>query len=104
MRPPPPLRIAAGDGQVVVELGAAAGLPPGTVLLLGYDREHRSSIGRGENTGLTLLEANIVRALVPLGTWRGEALRLQRARPAGERLAVLVQAGDGAMLAAATAM
>jgi hypothetical protein len=104
MPPPPPLRIAAGDGQVVVELGAAAGLPPGTVLLLGYDREHRSSIGRGENTGLTLLEANIVRALVPLGTWRGEALRLQRACPAGERLAVLVQAGDGAMLAAATAM
>lgn len=104
MLPPPPLRLTDANGQVVVELGAAAGLPPGLVLLLGYDREHRTAIGRGENSGHTLLEANIVRAMVPLGSWRGEALRLQHTRPQGERLAILVQAADGRMLAAATTM
>lgn len=107
MPPPPPLRLAeradAGPGRtVVVELGAAAGLPAGLVLLVGYDREHRTAVGRGENGGRTLLEANIVRSLVPLGSWNGAALRLERPRPAGERLAVLVQAADGRMLAAAT--
>ncbi len=102
MPPPPPLRLTDANGQAEIELGAAPGLPPGLVLLLGYDREHRTAIGRGENSGHTLLEANIVRAVVPLGSWNGEPLRLRHARPAGDRLAVLVQAADGRMLAAAT--
>jgi hypothetical protein len=102
MPPPPPLRLSEANGQVTVELGAATGLPPALVLLIGYDGEHRTPIGRGENSGHTLLEANIVRAMAPLGSWSGAALRLEHARPAGERLAVLVQAADGRMLAAAT--
>ncbi|MBN8888712.1 MAG: DUF1223 domain-containing protein, partial [Rhodospirillales bacterium] len=99
---PPALRIARAGGTVTVEVGAAAGMPPGQVLLIGYDREHRTPVGRGENGGKTLLEANVVRSMVPLGSWRGGALRVPHALPAGERLAVLVQAADGHLLAAAT--
>ena len=99
---PPALRIARAGGTVTVEVGAAAGMPPGQVLLIGYDREHRTPVGRGENGGKTLLEANVVRSMVPLDSWRGGALRVPHALPAGERLAVLVQAADGHLLAAAT--
>jgi hypothetical protein len=102
MPPPPPLRIADAAGEVVVEIGAAPAMPPGLVLLIGYDSEHRTPIGRGENAGRSLLEANIVRSITPLGSWRGATMRLPHARPEGERLAVLVQAADGHILAAAT--
>lgn len=103
LAPPPPLAIAESGGTVTVAIGAAPATPPGLVLLIGYDREHRTAVGRGENTGRTLLEANIVRSMTPLGSWRGGAMRIPHARPPGERLAVLVQAADGRMLAAATA-
>lgn len=102
MPPPPPLALRESGGEVLVEVGAAAGQPPGLVLLVGYDSEHRTAVGRGENTGRTLLEANIVRSFLPLGSWGGALVRLRHARPAGERLAVLVQAADGRMLAAQT--
>ncbi len=89
-------RTAAG---ISVTVGAGKG--SGRVLLVGYDREHRTQVPRGENAGATLVEANIVRSLVAAGAWQGEAAELRLAVPEGEAHAVLVQAPDGSILGAA---
>ena len=94
-----PVRLRRDGGSAVIDLGTGAG--SARVLLVGYDTEHRTSIGRGENGGRTLLEANIVRAVVPVGTWTGTAASWRAAVPDGERLAVLAQAPDGRILGAA---
>lgn len=104
MAPPVGVRLADRDGEAIVELDAAPGRPAGRVLLIGFDRLHETAVGRGENSGRRLLEANIVRALVPLGPWQGAALRLRHGRPPGDRLAVLVEAADGTMLGAVATM
>lgn len=88
------------DGVVDIALDAAAGQRPGFVFLVGYDPEHETRVGRGENGGRTLTEANIVRSLAVAGEWRGQALALHAPIGAGERQAVLLQAEDGRILAA----
>ena len=88
----------SGDG-LAITVGAGAG--QGSVVMLGYDGQHRTQVGRGENSGRTLLEANIVRSIGVAGTWSGSALRLPVQRPAGEKVAVIVQADDGRILGAA---
>ena len=88
------------DGQtLLVKIGAGAG--QGRVLLIGYDPAHETQIGRGENSGRSLLESNIVRSFTPIGTWSGSAVELHAAPPAGDRVAVLVQAEDGRITGAA---
>lgn len=93
------VRLSEGAEGVRIEIGVGAGA--GRVLLIGYDNERRTAVARGENAGRSLVEANIVRGVEEVGRWDGVALRLVRPRPVGERLAVIVQAGDGRILAAA---
>ena len=85
-----------GD-TVVTEIADGAG--SGAVFLVGYDPEHRTSVGRGENGGRTLLEGNIVRSFAPAAMWTGAALRLRTKRPDGARIAAFIQAADGQVLA-----
>jgi hypothetical protein len=80
-------------------VGAGAG--NATVLLIGYDLRHTTSIGRGENSGRTLQEANIVRSIQTLGPWQGAALDLRAPHPQADRAVVVVQADDGTILGAA---
>lgn len=84
-----------------ITISVSAGQGAGRVLLIGYDPEHRTQVARGENAGRALVEANIVRGLDMAGAWSGTAMRVTRPRPAGQRLAVIVQAADGTILAAA---
>ena len=94
-----PLRVARdGDGLTVQ---AAAGSGAGTLLLVGFDPAHTTRIGGGENGGRTLTEVNVVRSIAPLGAWSGAPTSLHAAVPAGERVAVLLQAADGAIRGAA---
>ncbi len=94
-----PLAISRRGDAVRVSAGAGAGR--GTLLLLGYDAQHRTQVGRGENAGRMLTEANIVRDLRPLGDWSGVALVRESAAPRGEHLAALLQAPDGSILGSA---
>lgn len=96
---PVPLALRDGPDGLAVAVGAGAG--QGDLVLVGFDRDHTTRVGRGENSGLSLDEGNIVRSLVPLGAWTGEARRFVVARPAGEDFALLLQAPDGRYLAAA---
>ncbi len=74
-------------GQDKAAVGLGPGPRPGTlaitlpvpftenvrVLLLTYDRKHLTSIKRGENEGLKLVNRNVVRSMETLQGWRGTA-------------------------------
>lgn len=98
--PGPALRLHVDAGQVTVSVDAGAGA--GQVLLIGYDPAHRTAIGGGENTGREIAEANVVRGIVPAGAWQGHSVQLHPRRPVGERLAAILQAPDGHVLALGT--
>ncbi len=90
---------SANGGQVTLSAGKA---PEGgaTVWLVTFDDRHETNVARGEKSGRTLVDSNVVRELVPLGTWTGEAktfpLDLAAARAKGRGgCAVLVQDGRG---------
>jgi len=87
----------AGE-QVSIEVGAGAGRA--RVLLIGFDHEHTTAIGRGENSGRTLTEANVVRSIRAIGLWSGAALRLNERFPDGQDVAVLLEAPDGRIIGA----
>jgi hypothetical protein len=90
----------ARDGQtLLVKVGSGTG--QARVLLVGFDPAHQTPVGRGENSGRTLLESNIVRSLTPIGAWSGSAIELRQPPPAGEGFAVLLQAEDGRIIGAA---
>lgn len=95
----PELRLE--DDRVLLE-----GVGEGTVWCAAYDRAHEVRIERGENRGRTLRYRNVVRAVVPLGSWRGveATFELPRAlREGHDGLAVWLERADGAILASATA-
>ena len=102
-----PLRISRRGGELTVEVGqgagggAGGGAGQGTVLLVGFDPEHSTPVGRGENGGRLLLESNIVRSVQAIGRWTGAPLRLQQGVPAGEQFAVILEAPDGRIIGAA---
>lgn len=86
-----------------VRVTAGAGKGRGTLLVIGFDPLHHTRVGRGENAGQTLTEANIVRGIAVVGPWDGAPVRREVAAPAGARFAALLQAGDGRILGAAMA-
>jgi hypothetical protein len=98
----PELRIEPG----AVTIGAGAAPPRGAdVWLARYDpKVIEVAVRRGENAGRTLAHKNVVRELILVGHWRGEAerLALPPASNSGLADAVLVQASSaGPILAAA---
>ena len=88
-----------GPGSLSIRVGTGAG--HGRLVLVGFDPEHRTAIGRGENTGRTVTESNVVRSIRDLGAWAGGALSLTVPPPEGEDAAVLLEAPDGRILGAA---
>jgi hypothetical protein len=87
-RPGPAVSAERNADEVRIRIGAGAGT--GTVWLVRFDPEHVTRVGRGENSGRTLRNVNVVRAMSKLGTWTGEPLEL-RAEPGPVGCAVIVQ-------------
>ena len=89
-----------------VSVGAAKGpAHDGRVVLVRYDPKiEQVAIRRGENGGKTLPHRNVVKQLVDLGAWSGQPQTFKLAPPeqAGLRQAVMVQAGIGGPILAAT--
>jgi hypothetical protein len=65
-----------GD-EVVVSVGAppSGGEVDATIVLLPYLASREVAIGRGENAQEKLTYTNIVRDIVPLGRWTGDAVK-----------------------------
>ncbi len=92
------LSVTKLGGQVAIEVGAGSG--SGRVLLIGFDHEHVTPISRGENSGRTLTEDNVVRSIRSVGQWSGGALRLSEPFPEGQDVAVVLEAPDGRIIGA----
>ena len=88
------------DGQtLLVRVGVGAGRAQ--ILLVGFDPVHETQVGRGENSGRSLPESNIVRSLTPIGVWSGSPVDLNSPPRGGQDFAVLLQAEDGRIIGAA---
>ena len=101
-----PVKIAQRDGVLHIDLPAMTGISPSDVLLVAYQHSAISVIGRGENSGRTLTEYNIVRAVKHLGQYDGRARTYRaelRSLPTDATdVALIVQApGQGPILGAA---
>ena len=107
-----PIRLSEEKGKLIVEAGAAA---PGTQVkdatlwLAIMSPKVEVSIGRGENQGKKITYTNVVRELIPIGSWSGKALtvELQRQailRPGADRCAVLLQQGHAGPIVGAALM
>src|SRR5580704_17900316 len=59
--------VSKNGEQVSIQVGAGSG--SGKILLIGFDHEHTTAVGRGENSGRSLTEANVVRSIRSVGQW-----------------------------------
>jgi hypothetical protein len=102
-----PVAVSVSDVEVLVEVGADPGLNPADVVLVSYLRHAVSAIGRGENSGRTLEEFNIVRAIRTLGPWKGHVqtfhVPLSSLPRDATDVAVLVQSSGQAQIIGAAA-
>jgi hypothetical protein len=97
-----PVRMSAVNGRVVVEVGTEqeTKAKDATVWLAVISKAVEVPITRGENKGKTIIYSNVVRELMPIGTWNGKQIIVQLERDTfmhsqAERCAVLVQQGKG---------
>jgi hypothetical protein len=101
-----PVTLAVDAAQVVVDVGEKQGEHPSDVVLVTYLRHADTSVRRGENSGKSLEEFNIVRSIRTLGEWKGAAanykVSLSSLPSDATDVAVLVQAhGEGPIVGAA---
>lgn len=92
-------RIFFNGGRLSIDVGSGSGVAK--VQLIGFDREHVTSIGRGENRGRTMPESNIVRSFRSVGDWQGTPMHVDQPLPEGEEFAVILEAPDGRVISAA---
>jgi hypothetical protein len=103
------VRLVPDDGgKIIIPAGHA---PDGgaSVWLAVYDRVHETVVERGENAGRTLRNSNVVRDLVKVGTWTGEAMEIPVDLAAAvaqgrDGCAVIVQQGRTGPILGAAAM
>ena len=87
------------DGPLTITLAPfkLEGRAPADIMLAVYDRRHSTPVPRGENTGHTLDNFNVVRRFETVATWDGSAASWtvppDRFQP-GQGIAVLVQHND----------
>jgi len=95
-----PVMVTRGAQGLQIAVGAGKG--DASVVVVGYDGVRRTSVQRGENAGRQLSESNIVRNFQKVASWSGQPLSLATPLPLGERVAIILQAGDGRILGAAS--
>jgi hypothetical protein len=90
--------VTRNGAQVAIEVGPGSG--SGKVLVIGFDHEHTTPISRGENSGRTLTENNVVRSVRSVGQWSGAQLHIKEPFPEGQDVAVVLEAPDGQIVGA----
>lgn len=100
-----PVHAQVSDRTLVIELGSGAQETYDVCVVAVLPRAE-SHIGGGENSGKTLIDFNIVRGYLQLGTWRGAPARFEvplSSLPAdASKAAVLVQHQGQGEIAGAT--
>lgn len=106
-----PLALEYVEGEPDTIVIPAGPSPAGgaTVWLAVFDGRHETAVERGENSGRTLTNRNVVRELVELAVWTGERLEIpldmeQMAERGRAGCAVLVQEGRTGPIIGAAAM
>lgn len=84
--------------RVAIKIGSGDG--SGDILLIGFDHEHSTPIGRGENSGRTLTETNVVRSVRNLGHWSGTPVGFHERLPDGQDVAVILEDARGHIVGA----
>ena len=80
------IELQRGPAGLTVSVGAGTGR--GTLLLISYDRLHRTHVGR---------------SIEPIAAWSGQPARLLVPGPAGEEVAAILQRDDGRIVGAGVA-
>jgi hypothetical protein len=108
MAPGVPVEAVVMQGELVVSLPAGSDRRDYDVNLVAYLPQATTRVGRGENSGRTLVEFNIVRQFRRLGAWSGTAatwrVRLDSLPSDATRVAVLVQRANQGSIAGAVAI
>ena len=91
--------LSRNGGRIGISVGAGSGAA--RVVLVGFDPQHTTAVGRGENSGRTLTESNIVRSVRTVAEWAGHPLSTDVEVPVGQDVAVLLEAPGGAIVGAA---
>jgi hypothetical protein len=98
-----PISLSVENDHLHIDVAAApdaAKAKEATVWLAAISGSVEVPIARGENRGRTMVYSNVVRRLMPVGTWDGKAMsvKLERHSFTGrgiDRCAVLLQQGRG---------
>jgi hypothetical protein len=94
-----PVALALDNGVARIKLGRTNAPVSGSVLLIGFDRRHVTAVGRGENSGRTLADVDVVRGIDEVAQFDGRSSVVEApVRCQCERVAAIVQASDGAIL------
>jgi hypothetical protein len=105
-----PIRFWHERNSIVIEAGdapSALRAKEATIWFAVVQKKAEVPVERGDNKGKTLTYTNIVREMIPVGTWNGKAMQLQLARTANmnpdtQACIVLLQEGKaGPILGAA---
>ena len=94
----PDVSVGKNGENVAIRIGSGNG--NGKVLLIGFDHEHTTKIGRGENGGRTLAESNVVRSIRSVGEWSGKPVDISEHYPDGQDVAVVIESSDGKIVGA----
>jgi hypothetical protein len=99
-----PIGLSVDNGRLLIDVAAAseeASVKEATVWLAAIAGSVEVPITRGENQGRTIVYSNVVRRLMPIGTWDGREMIVRLDRHsfmdsgAADRCAVLLQQGRG---------
>ncbi|MFP6759834.1 MAG: DUF1223 domain-containing protein [Alphaproteobacteria bacterium] len=105
----PAIAISRSGERFRISLGAAAYDGVAEVWLAQFDSRHDTEVARGENSGRTMTNFNVVRQLHRVGTWDGESTQILldsavlAAAHGQDGCAVIVQAANhGPIISVAT--
>ncbi len=98
-----PIKLSAADGRLLIDVASApegGAAKEATVWLATVASSMKVPILRGANQGRTIVYSNVVRALMPVGTWSGKEMVVQLDRRSfmygsADRCAVFLQQGYG---------
>lgn len=97
-----PLALVIDHGRARITAGSGSDTASAAVELIGFDRRHVTPVARGENAGRTLAHVDVVRSVEKLAPFDGRMDVIETPLPPQcDRVAAIVQASDGRVLAVA---